>query len=664
MGIFCICFCTEIAGAQEIQRLDATPKPGSQWQPVENDLKTRYVQEITPENVHQDYPRPTMVRKRWLNLNGVWELRPKRDAQHPISPGYAPQPTPPPTVPLQTVPVEEKRDAENQEETDAPMPEFHDLQPVYLGQSRSETYPYRILVPFPVESPLSGIRYPFDSITYRRHFTIPDDWADSERILLHFEAVDWEAAIIVNGQLVGVHRGGYDPFTFDISELLRQEGKYERGVFHELLVSVYDPTQNGGPCGKQSTNPQGTQCGPVSGIWQTVWLEPVPETFVLRYFATPNIDESNVSLRVVVQEPNDTTGQLVVVAEAFQGQERIAKVYGGTGGTLLLPIPNEKLVVWTPENPFLYTLKIELQKNGRTLDSVEGYFGMRKIDLAKDPQGMVRIRLNNLFRFQMGILDPGLWPDGLYTAPSDNAIRREIQAMKRLGFTMIRKHAKIEPQRWYYWCDRLGMLVWQDMPSAENQRRLDQEQFGKELVQMVESRFNHPSIVMWVLFHEGKGQHETARYVELVRRLDSSRLINAASGWQDHNVGQIVDLHQFPGPTAPKPEPFRSSVLGQFGGFAYQIPEHSWSKKMWGYQLTADEDDFLRRYRQTMDALEPFVQQRLLSAAVYHQWTDLETECGGLMTYDRKILKIPPEAIKALNERMSSFDISNNGGND
>jgi len=672
-----IYFCTEIGNAQEMQRLDATPPPSSQWKPVENAQETRYAKDITPENVHQDYPRPTMVRKRWLNLNGVWELKPQLDAKHPISADYAPQPAQQTAAPLLTVPEEmegtffEREEEETQinpsAPTDAPTPEFHDLQPptqvLYRGQARPsrlsamESYPYRILVPFPVESSLSGIRHPFDSVSYRRHFAIPDDWLDNERILLHFGAVDWEAAVIVNGQLVGVHRGGYDPLTFDISESLRQGGEYERGVLHEMIVSVYDPTQKGGPCGKQSTNPQATQCGPVTGIWQTVWLEPVPEMFIKHYAATPNIDESNVALRVVASPtPDDTTEQPVVVVEAFHGEQSIAKVYGGTDGTILLPIPKEKLVHWTPETPFLYTLKIELQKNGRTIDSVGGYFGMRKIDLAKDSQGIVRIRLNNMFRFQMGVLEPGLWPDGLYTAPSDEAIRREIRTMKELGFTMIRKHAKVEPERWYYWCDRLGMLVWQDMPSAENQRHHDREQFERELVRMIESRSNHPSIVTWVLFHEGKGQHDTARYVELVQRLDPSRLVNAASGWRDQGVGQMIDLHQFPGPTAPKPEPYRASVLGEFGGIAYQISGHSWSKKMWGYQPAADLDDFLRRYQRTMNALEQLVRQRTLSAAVYHQLTDLETECGGLMTYNRKIIKIPLETIKACNEKTTTLD--------
>jgi len=686
LGILGSCLYPAIGSAQEVQRLDTTPKPSSQWQPVENAMATGYAQDITPENVHQDYPRPTMVRQRWLNINGVWELKPELDSQHPISPDYAPQSTsgtggrdvrapiggrdvlaPTLSTPLLIVP-DEKAEGESEKETEsAPMPEFRDLQSslqtLYLGQAppfRQEltaAYPYRIMVPFPVESSLSGIQYPFDAITYRRHFAIPDDWGDNERILLHFGAVDWEAAIIVNGQFIGLHRGGYDPFTFDISESLRQNGKYERGVQHELIVSVYDPTQKGGPSGKQSTTPQGTQCSPISGIWQTVWLEPVPETFIQRYRATPNIDESNVTLQVVVSPPPDPAVQLIVVAEVFRGTESVAKVYGGTDGAVLLSIPNEKLVYWTPEHPFLYTLKIELQKNGQAIDSVRGYFGMRKIDLAKDSQGKIRIRLNNMFRFQMGILDCGLWPDGLYTAPSDEAIRQELQTLKELGFTMIRKHAKVEPERWYYWCDRLGILVWQDMPSAENQRPIDREQFERELVRMIEARFNHPSIIMWVLFHEGKGQHDTGRYVELVRRLDPSRLINAASGWRDQNVGQVVDLHQFPGPTAPKAEQFRASVLGEFGGIAYQVPGHHWSKRMWGYQLTTDPDDFARRYQRTMNALEQLVRQHLLSAAVYHQWTDLETECGGLMTYDRKVLKIPAETIKALNEQTTVFDI-------
>ncbi len=676
--LLCVFTIPVLAGAQEVQKLDAAPKPDSRWKRVSNALETTYAKEITPKNVLQEYPRPTMVREKWLNLNGVWEMKPELDPQHPTPKDYAPQPNRKmPDLQL-AVPDEEEFDEGKIEtenttpESDAPTPEIHDLkphsldppdltrnrsEPLYLGQSvrlsrkdATESYPYRVLVPFPLESSLSGIRYPFDSVAYRRHFMIPDDWSDDERIRLYFGAVDWEAAVIVNGRLIGIHRGGYDPFSFDLSEVLRKDGKYERGVSHELIVSVYDPTQKGGPCGKQSTNPQGPRCSSVTGIWQTVWLEPVPATFITEYAATPNIDESNVAIRVSVDSAKGgSVDPPLVVAEVFRKQESIAKVYGGTEGTILLPIPDEKLVFWTPENPFLYTLKIELLQNGRSVDSVEGYFGMRKIDLAKDSRGVVRIRLNNMFRFQMGVLDPGLWPDGLYTAPSDEAVRREIRTIKELGFTMIRKHAKIEPERWYHWCDRLGILVWQDMPAAENHRASDQQQFSVELTRMLQTRQNHPSIVAWILFHEGKGQHDTEHYADLLHRLDPSRLVDAASGWRDRNVGQIVDLHQFPGPAAPKPEPYRASVLGEFGGIACPIAGHNWTKKTWGYQMATDPDDFARRYQRTMVALEQLVKKEALSAAVYHQLTDVESECGGLITYDRKVIKIPLETIRSLN---------------
>ncbi len=676
--LFCVLFFSVDAWAQEVQRLDAAPKPTSLWKPVENAMQTTYAGDITPKNVHQEYPRPTMIREKWLNLNGVWEMKPELDQQHPTPKDYAPQPNRK-TYELQlAVPEEDEFEEEKNEtetpspESDAPTPEIHDMQPhtlappdltqrnsgtIYRGQSvrlsrkdATEAYPYRVLVPFPLESSLSGIRYPFDSVAYRRHFKVPNDWSDDDRIRLHFGAVDWEAAVIVNGRLIGVHRGGYDSFSFDLSEVLRKDGKYERDVSHELIVSVYDPTQKGGPFGKQATNPQGTQCGSVTGIWQTVWLEPVPATCITEYAAAPNIDESNVAIRVSVDSAKtDPVDPPLIVAEVFRKQESITKVYGGTDGTILLLIPDEELVFWTPENPFLYTLKIELLQSGRTVDSFEGYFGMRKIDLAKDSRGVVRIRLNNMFRFQMGVLDPGLWPDGLYTAPSDEAIRRELRTIKELGFTMIRKHAKIEPERWYHWCDRLGILVWQDMPAAENHRASDQQQFATELTRMLRTRQNHPSIVTWVLFHEGKGQHDTERYAELLHRLDPGRLVDAASGWRDQNVGQVVDLHQFPGPAAPKPEPFRASVLGEFGGIACPIPGHTWTKKTWGYQMANDPDDFARRYRRTMVALEQLVKNDALSAAVYHQLTDVESECGGLITYDRKVIKIPLETIRSLN---------------
>lgn len=750
----------DLAASEEVQRLDSTPKPNTHWEPIDAPLATVYAKSVTPDNVHAEYPRPCMVREKWLNLNGLWQLKPQTDPLHPQpmvskssgAPDFAPisrenrplrfvagneferqnllpslqKELPKKELPIPVAVPEQALEPETDELAPLTLPKaFHreeaptphlltpptqenknsqkggkltHSQTIYLGQTRNsgenaqsaenlssvdllkktyqEEYPYRVLVPFALESSLSGLRHHFQRFAYRRTFQIPDDWSDQDRILLHFGAVDWETAVIINGKLVGIHRGGYDPFSFDITPFVSQsDGILERDIEHELVVSVYDPTENGGTYGKQARLPLGERHISCSGIWQSVWLEPVPELFIYDYHTVPNIDRSNVLVRVFLghkdaRDLKDSRSQIVVKdlplenedgesdttveVEAFHEGKSIGKVYGGGGGAFLLPIAKEHLVLWTPETPHLYQLKIVLRKKGKIHDSVEGYFGMRKIDLARDSQGAVRIRLNNEFRFQMGVLDPGLWPDGLYTPPSDEAILREVHTIRELGFNMVRKHAKVESERWYYWCDQLGLLVWQDMPGGENASPAQKELFEQELRAMIQSRRKHPSIVAWILFHEGKGQHDTEYYADLVQRLDPSRLVNAASGWKDHKVGQIADVHKFPGPLAPIPEQFRASVLGEFGGLSLALPGHIWSKTPWGYRISTDTDDLERRYTQTMFSLHELVQKRMLSAAVYHQLTDIESESSGFITYDRRVIKIPIKMVRDLNEQCST----------
>ena len=341
---------------------------------------------------------------------------------------------------------------------------------------------------------------------------------------------------------------------------------------------------------------------------------------------------------------------LPVEAVARDGAIEVAWAGGPVGGEIRLVIPKDKKKLWSPEAPFLYDLSVTLRQGGATLDKVESYFGLRKIDLAKDPQGLTRIRLNGRFLFQVGPLDQGFWPDGLYTAPTDEALRWDIEITKRLGFNMARKHVKVEPERWYYWCDKLGLLVWQDMPSARNRTPESQQQFQTELRRMVDGLSNHPSIVMWVVFNEGWGQHDTERYVELVKKIDPSRLVNNASGWTDRGVGDVVDMHKYPGPGAPPPEPNRAGVLGEFGGLGLGTDGHTWAKKTWGYRGMASRDELTRRYGRLLQGVWGLHQTQGLSAAVYTQITDVETECNGLLTYDRAVVKVDQAKVLDANE--------------
>lgn len=557
------------------------------WKPAAGPLMTRWAKEVSPENVHPEYPRPQMVRENWMNLNGLWQL------------------------------------AFGQPE--GAVPAGKDL-------------PERILVPFPVESALSGVMRRADRLWYRRTFQVPQDWKQG-RIVLHFQAVDWEATVYVNGKELGTHRGGYDAFWFDITDALQPGGD------QELIVRVFDPSSQGDqPRGKQVNQPKGIWYTPSTGIWQTVWLEPVPETYIRRLLMTPDVDANCLRLVVEAGGPADA---LTVEATVFDGGRKVATARGGAGDLVPVPVPNPEL--WSPDSPHLYDLKLELKKHGKPIDAVSSYFGMRKIDLAKDDQGFMRMRLNGEFLFQIGPLDQGFWPDGLYTAPTDEALRYDIEATKKLGFNMARKHVKIEPARWYYWCDKLGLLVWQDMPSGRNKTDQSKGQFELELCRLVEGFRNHPSIIMWVIFNEGWGQHDTQRYVELVKKMDPSRLVNQASGWKDEGAGDIHDIHKYPGPAAPDPEPHRAGVLGEFGGLGLRVEGHTWTEKTWGYRGTANSAELTARYLSLLRRVWDLQQSHGLSAAVYTQTTDVETECNGLMTYDRAVIKVDVDKVSAAN---------------
>lgn len=560
-----------------------------EWKPAPAPLATRWAKDVSPRNVHPEYPRPQMVRADWLSLNGLWELAIAEPGQKP---------------------------------------------PV------GRTLPGKVLVPFPIESSLSGVRRAFDRVWYRRTFEVPEAWR-ARRVRLNFQAVDWETTVFVNGRELGTHRGGYDAFAFDVTDALRPDGP------QELIVRVFDPGDAGEqPRGKQARNPHGIWYTSTTGIWQTVWLEPVRPVHVARLDLVPDVDAS--CLRLTVRAPG-AAGSHTVRAEVRSMGEPVVQAFGGIGAEVILAIPREQLTLWSPENPFLYDLAVQLLEDDRPVDEVAAYFGMRKIDLGRDEQGFQRVRLNGKPVFLTGALDQGFWPDGIYTAPTDEALRYDLETAKRLGFNMVRKHVKVEPQRWYYWCDRLGLLVWQDMPNGHNRSPDGRKQFELELDRMVEGLRNHPSVAAWVVFNEGWGQHDTGRLVGRVRQSDPTRLVVGASGWTDEGVGDVVDLHKYPGPAAPRPEPDRAGVLGEFGGLGLGVDGHTWAERTWGYRGTASRDELTRRYAALLRGVWALRQSHGLAGAVYTQLIDVETECNGLMTYDRAVIKADPEKVAAVN---------------
>jgi hypothetical protein len=574
----------------------------AQWRPAKGPLMTRWAKKVSPKNAHREYPRPQMVRKDWMNLNGLWEYAiQSRDQQQPDS---------------------------------------------FDGQ---------ILVPFPVESALSGVMKAVGEekrLWYRRTVKIPKKWA-SRRMLLHFGAVDWDTTVWVNGRQVGNHRGGYDPFTLDITDTLKSSGE------QEIVVSMWDPTNAGTqPRGKQVKEPRGIWYTAVTGIWQTVWLEPVPKTYIESIRIVPDVDSE--SLRVIAGCPGASSDYTLEV-EAKDGWFTKGKAEGRVGERMVVDIKKPKL--WSPDSPFLYDLKVTLKDGkGKKVDAVSSYFGMRKIEVKKDKKGINRLFLNNEVLFHFGPLDQGWWPDGLYAAPTDEALRYDIEVLKKLGCNMLRKHVKVEPARLYYWCDKLGLMVWQDMPNGDKHiRGSDPDlkrskesatQFELELKRVIEAFVNHPCIVMWVPFNEGWGQYDTARIVNYVKGLDGTRLVNSASGWTDRGVGDVHDIHRYPGPAAPPTEADRAAVLGEFGGLGLPIKGHTWQdEKNWGYRSYETREDLTNAYVALIDNLRSLIGDGLC-AAIYTQTTDVEIEVNGLMTYDRAMIKMDHKKAAAANKSL------------
>jgi hypothetical protein len=557
------------------------------WQIAHGRLQTPWAAEVSPTNALPDYPRPQLVRADWMNLNGLWD--------YAITPDTAERPA------------------------------------AYQGA---------ILVPYPVESALSGVMREFAEhriLWYHRTFTVPAGWS-GRRLLLRFGAVDWEAKVLLNGSEIGRHRGGYDAFSFDITPAIKAHG------VQDLVVEVTDPTEGDQPRGKQSRKPEGIFYNACSGIWQTVWLEPVPVRGINDLKMVPDLDAGVLRLRVVTSDGRDGWQ---VEATAQAGGMQAGSVTGAPNAELSLPL--NPVHRWSPDDPFLYQLRIVLKNQGQAVDEVQSYFGMRSIGLRRDDHGVMRIAFNGDFLFQIGALDQGYWPDGIYTAPTDAALQHDLRFLKSAGFNLVRKHAKVEPDRWYYWCDKLGLLVWQDMPSGNNYTAEGRVRFEAELQRMATQLENHPSIVTWVIFNESWGQFDTERLTHELEELDPSRLVDSASGWTDKRVGDLIDAHSYPFPESPPADASRAIVIGEFGGLGLSLPEHQWSTNFWSYQMLPDGKAQAGWYYHLLQEIWEQKDSRGLSAAVYTQTTDVETECNGLQTYDRRILKIPPGALAAMN---------------
>ena len=579
----------------------------AQWKPVEGRISTQWSEQVNPDNVLPEYPRPIMERTEWKNLNGLWD--------------YA---------------IIEK------------------------GKHTPSVFDGKILVPFAVGSSLSGVGKTVGAekeLVYRRSFDVPFSWK-GKKVLLHFGAVDWRTDVWVNDVKVGSHTGGFTPFSFDITEALQ-------GKNNTLQVKVWDPTDKGyQPRGKQVSRPEGIWYTPVTGIWQTVWLEPVSESYIQDLRITPDIDNSLLSLKALVK---DATSKDLVEVKVFDGQQLVAQGKSINGECVQVAMP-ENAKLWSPESPFLYTLKVSLKQGGKLVDEVSSYAAMRKYSSKRDVNGIVRLELNNKPLFQFGPLDQGWWPDGLYTAPTDEALLYDIQKTKDFGFNMIRKHIKVEPARWYTYCDKLGIIVWQDMPSGdrnpewqnrkyfegtEMKRSAESEAcYRKEWKEIMDALYSYPCIGTWIPFNEAWGQFKTPEIVEWTKQYDPTRLVNPASGGNHYTCGDMLDLHNYPAPELYLYDAQRATVLGEYGGIGWVVQGHIWEPdRNWGYiQFNSSKEvtDEYVKYAEKLYDLIP----RGFSAAVYTQTTDVEVEVNGLMTYDRKVIKLDEKRVREINRKL------------
>lgn len=590
--------------------LIGSQQAGAQWKPVGDKIKTAWVEKVNPKMPWNVYPRPQLKRTQWVNLNGLWN--------------YA----------------------------------IKDLQ-----SSEPASFDGKILVPYPIESSLSGVGKTLTKesiLWYNRTFTIPSAWK-GKNVKLNFGAVDWKAEVFVNGVSVGNHTGGFAPFSMDITSALKPGS-------NKLSVKVFDPTSDGyQPVGKQKCKASGIWYTPVSGIWQTVWLEPVNAKHLENMEINPDIDAGTLTVKPFVSGAK--AGDKVVVTAKF-GKSVVATAKGESGEGISLNIPNAKL--WSPDHPNLYSLDVKVVSGGKTVDAVSSYAAMRKISQGRSKSGHLVMMLNNKPLFQMGPLDQGYWPDGIYTAPTYEAMIYDVDKTKEWGFNMIRKHMKVEPDLWYEYCDRVGMVVWQDMPSGqinykdnkwdmthwfagdEMTRSAESESdFRAEWKEIIENFKNHPCIVVWTPFNEGWGQFKTADIAVYTKQLDPTRLINSASGGNHFKgVGDILDLHKYPAPEMYLTDPDRVEVMGEFGGLGLPLKGHVWQDSdNWGYVQYKNEKEVTDRYVEIADGLLEMVRKGV-AAGVYTQTTDCEIEVNGLMTYDRKVIKIEENRVREANLKL------------
>ena len=579
----------------------------AQWKPAGDKIKTKWAEQINPKNVLPEYPRPQLERTDWVNLNGEWE--------------YAIKPK---------------------------------------GEVEPNSFDGNILVPFAVESSLSGVQKEVgenNELWYKRSFAVPANWKNKD-VVLNFGAVDWKADVFVNDILIGSHQGGFTPFSFNITPYLT--GKSNQ----KLVVRVWDPSDRGyQPRGKQTSNPEGIWYTPVTGIWQTVWLEPVATNHITSVKSIPNIDNGTMNVTVGTSQPCNTA---VVEVKLLDKGQVVASAKGVQGKELRLAVQNPTL--WDTSNPYLYDMKVSLTKDGKVVDDVKSYTAFRKISSKRDANGIMRMQLNNKNLFQYGPLDQGWWPDGLYTAPTDEALLYDIVKTKDWGFNMIRKHVKVEPARWYYHCDKEGILVWQDMPSGDMGNQwaphtynggTDKERssasianYYQEWKEIMDLCVSHPSVVVWVPFNEAWGQFDTEKVAEWTKNYDPSRLVNPASGGNHRACGDILDLHNYPGPSMFLFDPQRVTVLGEYGGIGLPLENHLWwNKRNWGYVQFKNSDEVTAEYVKYANELKEMV-DRGFSAAVYTQTTDVEGEVNGLMTYDRKVIKLDEKRVREINRKL------------
>ena len=579
----------------------------AQWKPAGDKIKTPWGEQLNPKNVLPEYPRPIMERHEWKNLNGSWN--------------YA---------------ITKK------------------------GEAAPGNYQGEILVPFAVESSLSGVGKRINEhqeLWYQRTFDVPSSWK-GKQILLHFGAVDWKADVWVNDVKVGEHTGGFTPFYFDITSALNKGN-------NQLVVKVWDPADRGEqPRGKQVERPEGIWYTPVTGIWQTVWLEPVAAQHIAHLKTTPDIDKKTVKVEVATNVCSPDK----VEVKVFDGKNLVAKGAALNGVPVELTMP-EDVKLWSPESPSLYDMEVTLYKDGKAIDQVKSYTALRKFSTHKDKNGITRLQLNNKDYFQFGPLDQGWWPDGLYTAPTDEALVYDLKKIKDFGYNMVRKHVKVEPARWYTYCDQLGLIVWQDMPNggrgpaewqmhkyydgADAIRSAKSEaNYRKEWKEIIDYLYSYPSIGVWVPFNEAWGQFKTPEITKWTKEYDPSRLVNPASGGNHYTCGDILDLHNYPGPNLYLYDPIRATVLGEYGGIGMALKGHLWlADKNWGYVKFNTPEEVTNEYIKYADHLLELIEKGF-SAAVYTQITDVEEEVNGLVTYDRKVIKVDEPKIKAINQKI------------